>query len=90
MAVYVDDPIHRYRSMLMCHMVADSSEELHRMARAIGVDARWIQSPGTPREHFDVCKSKRQSAVRHGAIEVSPREIVRVLRRKRTTEEKGG
>ena len=30
--VYVDNPIWPYRGMLMCHMIADTPEELHAMA----------------------------------------------------------
>jgi len=56
--------------MMMCHMYADSTEELLAMADRIGVARKWIQYPGTYKEHFDVCKSKRALAVQDGAIEV--------------------
>ena len=57
--------------MLMCHMFADTPEELHAMADRIGVARRWCQHKGTPREHYDICLSKRRRAVAAGAIEVS-------------------
>lgn len=57
--------------MKMCHMTADSHDELIAMADRIGVARRWIQYPGTWREHFDICKSKRALAVASGAIELN-------------------
>jgi hypothetical protein len=59
MAVYVDDMEATFGRMIMCHMVADSTEELIAMARKIGVDVKWIQKAGTHHEHFDIAKMKR-------------------------------
>jgi len=67
----------------MCHMLADTTEELLMMADRIGVARKWIQHAGTAREHFDICKSKRALAVLAGAKEVGGADIVAVLRRKR-------
>jgi len=79
MAVYVDDmwkyPLGYFRGMKMSHMVADSTEELLAMADRIGVQRKWIQNPGTTREHFDICYSKRLRAVAFGAVEISMREL---------------
>ena len=70
MTVYVDPARHPYGRMLMCHMWADTLEELLTMAKTIGVDARWLQKPPRARwVHFDVCKSKRALAVKAGAVE---------------------
>lgn len=63
----------------MCHMAADELAELHAMADAIGVARRHFQNGRLP--HYDICKSKRLQAVRLGALEVSEREIIEVLRR---------
>lgn len=76
MSVYVDDMQCGYGRMVMCHMGADTTEELLAMADKIGVARRWLQHPGTWREHFDICKSKRALAVKYGAVEVSQREFV--------------
>lgn len=76
MSVYVDDMTAAYRGMTMCHMGADTTEELLAMADLIGVQRKWIQSAGTWREHFDICLTKRARAVRLGAIEVTQREFV--------------
>jgi hypothetical protein len=79
MAVYVDEDHHPHRGMLMCHMIADSRDELLAMARRIGVSERWIQKPGTTSEHLDICKAKRAIAVKAGAVEVTSRDIVKML-----------
>ena len=69
----------------MCHMLADTLDELHEMADTIGVNRRWFQSEAsTP--HYDICKSKRHLAISHGAIEVSRRELVKVIRNLRAND----
>lgn len=83
MAIYVDDMQAGYGRMKMCHMVADTDEELHTMAAKIGVDRRWHQKPGTPQSHYDICLSKRALAVRLGAQEITQRETGMIVRRKR-------
>lgn len=78
MAVYVDPAANPFGRMIMCHMWADTDEELLAMADTIGVDRKWIQghptlSFGKHRKaswvHFDIAKSKRALAVAAGAIE---------------------
>lgn len=83
MSVYVDPPVHRFGRMLMCHMMADTSDELRAMADLIGVAQKWIQHEGEWHEHFDVCKSKRAAAVAAGAIEVTSRALVLSARERR-------
>lgn len=82
MSVYVDDmeaeftPTHvKHRTYVMCHMIADTHQELIQMAETIGVQRKWIQQPGNHGEHFDICKSKRVLAVRAGAVELSTRDL---------------
>ena len=87
MSVYVDDMRARYGRMIMCHMTADSTEELVAMADRIGVARKWIQKAGTPFEHFDICLAKRASAVANGAIETTMRERSRTLYERRKTRE---
>lgn len=86
MAVYVDDMRARYGRMIMCHMLADSDEELHAMAAAIGVNRRWWQSP--PRSsgsHYDVCLATKAKAVALGAIQISLRQAAAMNLRRRVT-----
>jgi hypothetical protein len=69
MAVYVDDVRFRYGRMIMCHMWADTLDELHAMADAIGVDRRWFQQPPKASwEHYDVCLQRKQRALDLGAV----------------------
>jgi hypothetical protein len=85
MSVYVDDMRAPYGRMKMCHMLADSTEELLEMADVIGVRRKWLQNPGTYREHFDIALSKRALAVAAGAKEITTHEVGEMLiaRRKR-------
>lgn len=45
MSIYVDDVAHKFGNMTMCHMWADSLEELLEMADKIGVQRKWLQQP---------------------------------------------
>lgn len=83
MAIYVDDMKAPYRGMVMCHMTADTREELDDMADKIGVQRKWIQYPGRPNEHYDICMSKRSDAIRYGAIECTIRDTAILCRAKR-------
>lgn len=70
MSVFVDDAKNPFGRMKMCHMWADTREELLEMADKIGVARKWIQMP--PKAswvHFDICISKRAIAIRCGAIQ---------------------
>lgn len=75
MTVYVDDmyrySIGEFGNMKMSHMVADTTEELLAMADKIGVQRKWIQYRGTYKEHFDIAMSKRELALRCGAIPIT-------------------
>ncbi len=75
MAVYVDDMRANLGRMVMCHMIADTLEELHAMADKIGVQRKWYQGPPKTRhEHYDIALSKRSLAVANGAIEITHRQ----------------
>jgi hypothetical protein len=83
MPVYIDNMEASFGRMKMCHMGADSTEELLSMVDRIGVQRKWIQYPGTWKEHFDICISKRAKAVVLGAQEVTMYEFVNNQIRKR-------
>ncbi|PUA41379.1 DUF4031 domain-containing protein [Pseudomonas protegens] len=83
MSVYVDDMNATFGRMKMCHMFADSTDELLAMADKTGVQRKWIQKAGTLREHFDICLSKRALAVELGAVEITYPEGTAELMRKR-------
>lgn len=77
--VYIDDLNRPYRGMVMCHMIADTTEELFAMVDRIGVNRKWLQKEGTYQEHFDICLSKKASALQFGAMAVTKRELTRIL-----------
>lgn len=82
MSVYVDRAANGYGRMVMCHMIADSPDELHAMADRISVARRWFQAP--PKAsfwHYDIAKSKRELAVAAGAIDCDRNTFVAALRR---------
>jgi hypothetical protein len=81
MAVYVDDARNRFGRMIMCHMIADTVEELHSMADAIGMRRAWFQPKSFP--HYDVSLSRRKLAVERGARCLTQRELVSVIRKLR-------
>ena len=80
MSVYVDEAAYKYGRMTMCHMLADTPAELAEMARRIEVRAGWFQHKASA-PHFDICKSKREKAIRFGAIQVDRKALVEVMRR---------
>lgn len=81
MPVYVDNMRAAYGRMKMCHMVADSMDELLGMADKIGMQRKWFQPLSSP--HFDVCLARRASAVAHGAIQVDRHGLVAAIKRHR-------
>lgn len=88
MSVYVDDMRAKYGRMVMCHMLADSDDELHAMAARIGVARRWWQDPATLMSrcsHYDIALSKRALAIQHGAIPITQRQAAAMNARRRVT-----
>jgi hypothetical protein len=82
MAVYVDKAQIPYCGMLMNHMIADTLDELHAMAAALGLKRAWFQGKASF-PHYDVCASVRAKAIKLGAVAVDGRGIVTVIRRLR-------
>jgi len=83
MSVYVDFMKAKYRRMIMCHMMADTLEELHDMADKIGVKRKWFQVSRTGMPHYDICLSKRKLAINCGALEINRNKVVELMRKYR-------
>lgn len=81
MTVYVDDMRAPFRRMIMCHMIADTEEELHSMAHRIGVKRKWYQG-----NHYDISLTKRRLAVRFGAVEITMRQLAFMAANKKRAE----
>ena len=90
MTVYVDDmykyAMGQFGRMKMSHLVADTEDELHAMARRIGVARRWFQDPKTmpkvSHPHYDICMSKREMAISFGARAVTLQELPEIIARR--------
>lgn len=91
LSVYVDDMRAKFGRMILCHMVADSREELDAMADTIGVARKWIQHADDPiAVHYDISLTKRAAAVRAGAIEMTALDVGRrQMRLRRETRRDG-
>jgi hypothetical protein len=97
MTVYVDNAkipatVGRFRSR-WSHLTADDQEELHVFAERIGLKRAWFQTckigrkycpPETcPHWHYDVTESKRELAIRAGAVEMDLRKWAELIRGRR-------
>lgn len=89
MTVYVDSMRARFGRMIMCHMIADTDDELHAMADRIGVSRRWHQAPPKHDSHYDIALSKRAIAVQHGAVPITWRQASAMTLRRRATGQLG-
>lgn len=82
MSVYIDSlrhyPYTSLRHKTWCHMLADTEEELHEMAKKIDLRRGWFQNKSIP--HYDLTPSKRRLAIQYGAIELSRDEFVAKMR----------
>lgn len=84
MTVYVDDMAASFGRMRMCHMIADTLEELHTMADRLELQRNWFQrSRSGP--HYDLSKTKRAEAIAFGAREISLRQCACMMARWRMT-----
>jgi len=68
-----------------CHMWADTLEELHAMARRIGMKRAWFQDHASL-PHYDLTPSRRAKAVSSGAKEVGLREMMQAIEKHRYSE----
>lgn len=79
MAVYVDNAENAFGRMVMCHMLADTVAELHEFAERIGCKREWFQPLSRP--HYDLSKTYRVAALRAGAVSLTRRELVDMMKR---------
>lgn len=75
MTVYIDPPDWPGHGRMWSHLVSDVSyDELHRFAEGLGVPRRAFE-----RDHYDIPSHRYADVVAAGAVEVSSREVVRLL-----------
>jgi hypothetical protein len=95
MAVYVDDAfLHGDwgRWTGGGHLQADTAEELHAFAEALGLDRAWFQTkPGRPdHDHYDLTETGRERALMLGATPETWRDGARRRRSVRAAPAGGG
>ena len=86
MGVYVDDlqPVIKlglFPSRESCHLVADTLGELHNFAGRLNLKRIWFQPRSHP--HYDLTGNKRRQALRFGALEITDRRLVEIIREHR-------
>ncbi|SRR5690348_2196914 len=73
----------------MYHMLSDApgpngARELRAFALSLGFRERWVQYPGSYREHFDVTERDAQAILARGDVRlISNRELGALLKAKR-------
>jgi hypothetical protein len=78
MPVYVDDARIPWRGLRWSHMVADTAEELHAAAAALGIPSYRAQDKGRTL-HYDLPEAWRERAIELGVAEpISWRELARL------------
>ncbi|MBC7989629.1 MAG: DUF4031 domain-containing protein [Luteimonas sp.] len=70
MSVYVDDAVTLWRGERWAHLMADTLDELHLFAAALGLPRRAFQNK-TSGAHYDVTTALRDEAIALGAIAIS-------------------
>jgi hypothetical protein len=80
MTVYVDNArieatVGKYKAY-WSHLTTDdpTGEELHALARRIGLLRIWFQEPKHSLPHYDVTDGKRAQAIRAGAVPITLHE----------------
>lgn len=61
---------------LWCHLFADSREELHAMARKIGMRRAWFQHHHALFPHYDLVPPRREAAIAAGTTVMTHREAM--------------
>lgn len=79
MSVYVDPVMpcirnKNWRYDYCCHLVGDTTAELHSFAARLGLRRSWFQSKTIP--HYDLTVNKRRQAVRLGAVEIDVKSFM--------------
>ncbi|MHC3469157.1 DUF4031 domain-containing protein [Streptomyces sp. 7R007] len=85
MTLYIDPPDWPGHGRMWSHLISDvSHEELRLFADGLGIPRRAFE-----RDHYDIPAHRYAEVVRAGAVEVSSREVVRLLNRAGLRRRKG-
>ncbi len=93
MTVYVDDAVWPWRGRRWAHLMADSLDELHAFAAALGIPRRAFQNKRSG-AHYDVPAELRAQALALGARPISRHrdrdEVRRVIAQAKAQAAQGG
>ena len=95
MTVYLDDWRQAAHLGLVAdrwsHLWADSEDELHDFAARLGMRREWFQhrTARPHHAHYDVPERRRPAVLELGAVEVTWRELGRMLRERRAPDDSG-
>lgn len=86
MGVYVDDirlvvKNRNWPYAKACHLVADTVRELHIFAIRLSLRRGWFQMHTLP--HYDLTERKRAQALRFGALEITDKRLVEMIKEHR-------
>ncbi len=80
--IFVDNPVHLWRGMRWCHMVAIDLDTLHLFAADIGMKRDWFQCPpDASYPHYDLNEKRRAIAISKGAIVANKYTIIYAAKR---------
>lgn len=71
--VFVDNYNKKFGRMIMCHIIADTDEELYTMIDKISVKRKWKHN-----DHFNICINKKRLAIENGAVEILTLELAKI------------
>lgn len=93
MTVYIDDAVWPWRGRRWAHLMADSLDELHAFAAALGIPRRAFQNKRSG-AHYDVPAELRAQALALGARPISRHrdrgEVRRVIAQAKAQAAQGG
>lgn len=74
--IYVDElKAYPGKKKKYCHMTADSIQELHEFAKAMGIKRCWYEISNSGLGHYDLNPENREKAIKGGAYVVSSRSF---------------
>jgi hypothetical protein len=79
MAVYVNKLRTRFGGLSLCHLLADSLDELHAMAARIGLERNLFNLDMIP--HYDLSRGKRLEAIAEGAVVIDRQQLAILAQR---------
>lgn len=79
MSVYIDKSNKKLGRMKMCHMIADSLDELLSFGLSIGLKKEWIQYNETF-PHFDISIFYKEKAIKLGILELNNMDFAKKIK----------